>query len=180
MHTAANPVQLHAPTIQPWLKPPRGWWKINVDATIKTGEGIGLGMVIRDHMGAVIVVRCIWVSKVNSIEVAEGLACQEGLLLAREFGGTKMIVETDSQTIKCKLASKNDDLSYVGEVIRSVQMEALHLEDVIYSWARRIANMMAHSLARLAISSTHFRFYTGSIPDIVVEGLPSCESYVLI
>ncbi|KAH6836877.1 hypothetical protein C2S53_008589 [Perilla frutescens var. hirtella] len=108
-------------------------------------------------------------------EIAEGLACQEGLVLAKEYGGTKIILETDCQKIYHTLCSDHEDFSYQGAVCQSIRREAAHLEQVIFSWARRSANGVAHSLAKLASCNSAFFYYTGAIPDTVWSDFPPAE-----
>lgn len=57
----------------------------------------------------------------------------------------------------------------MGEIIQSIRSEACHFEEVIYSWARRTVNRVAHALAKLAIGNSFFYAYTGYIPDVILE-----------
>ncbi|KAH6775310.1 hypothetical protein C2S52_012871 [Perilla frutescens var. hirtella] len=106
-----------------WQPPEEGVWKVNVDATTQPGVGVGIGIVIRTGHGKIVVTRCKRLKSLCSAEMAEGLACQEGLVLAREFGGRRLILETDCQLIHRLLQKTDDDLSYVGEICQSIRIE---------------------------------------------------------
>ncbi|KAH6759016.1 hypothetical protein C2S51_019251 [Perilla frutescens var. frutescens] len=84
---------------EPWTKLWIGAWKINVDAAFDAEKGIGIGIVLRDWEGRLLVTRCRWIQSFFEVEIAEELACQEGLVLAREMGDERVILETDCQAI---------------------------------------------------------------------------------
>ncbi|KAH6771031.1 hypothetical protein C2S52_015834 [Perilla frutescens var. hirtella] len=110
-----------------WLPPPEDVWKVNVDASFKENGDYGIGVVIRNSRSRVIVSRCKGGKNVMSAEAAEALACQE---------------------VYQALTADKDDWSYCGEVVSSVRHAATHFEKVVFSWARRKANSMAHSVGQ--------------------------------
>ncbi|KAH6762634.1 hypothetical protein C2S52_020067 [Perilla frutescens var. hirtella] len=122
-------------TIGPWQKPDEDYWKINVDAALQLA-GVGLGVVIRDSTGKLIIFRCRKVNVRCSTDANEGLVCQESILLAKEYGGRKIIVEMDCHIIIQQVNSEREDLSYKAVIINSIRKEVSHFEDVRYSWAR--------------------------------------------
>ncbi|KAH6808137.1 hypothetical protein C2S51_029245 [Perilla frutescens var. frutescens] len=99
----------------------------------------------------------------------------EGLLLAKEMGCMKLILETDCQSIYFQLKSEVTDWSYRGAMCDSIRNVASQFDEVRYSWARRTANLMAHSLAKLAISNNVFFSYTGALPSTVLSNIPPDE-----
>ncbi|KAH6772191.1 hypothetical protein C2S51_010595, partial [Perilla frutescens var. frutescens] len=58
-------------------------------------------------------IRCTRMLTQVEVEVAEALACQAALVLAREWGDRKIILETDCQKVFQNLCSEREDLSYV-------------------------------------------------------------------
>ncbi|RLN33118.1 hypothetical protein C2845_PM03G03460 [Panicum miliaceum] len=67
-----------------------GWVKINVDGTFseQTGEA-GVGVVIRDHLGKVLLAAWRVIFDASSVEEVEALACKEDVLLAAEWQETQ-------------------------------------------------------------------------------------------
>ncbi|KAH6795437.1 hypothetical protein C2S51_036423 [Perilla frutescens var. frutescens] len=158
-----------------WQKPPIGVWKVNVDASVKESGDVGLGIIIRDHQGNPIVSRCKKISAKFAVDIAEGFACHEGLMLAREFRRSKIIVESDCLEIQQQLHGEVEDLSYRGALCQSIRMEARSFEQVTFSWAKRTANAMTHSLANLAVSNPAFFSFTGDVPGFIFSNVPSVE-----
>ncbi|KAK6163504.1 hypothetical protein DH2020_000368 [Rehmannia glutinosa] len=68
-----------------WRPPGLDKIKINSDASIISGEGTGLGVVLRDHKGQVVKTLFKFLDVEMEVEVAEALACREGLMLAKEL-----------------------------------------------------------------------------------------------
>ena len=59
-----------------WSKPPEGWVKLNVDGAWREADGTGgAGMILRDHVGAVIFASCRFLPRCASPLEAELSAC---------------------------------------------------------------------------------------------------------
>ncbi|KAL5821868.1 hypothetical protein ACOSQ3_023750 [Xanthoceras sorbifolium] len=70
------------PLFSVWTAPPIGFFKLNVDASIHVASSIiGLGALIRDANGAVILSAATKIRKLASVELAEALAIKFGLSL---------------------------------------------------------------------------------------------------
>ncbi|KAK6162031.1 hypothetical protein DH2020_001872 [Rehmannia glutinosa] len=69
-----------------WTPPMNDVIKINSDALIREEEGTGIGVVLRDCRGRVIRTIIQLRSSVYGGDVAEALACREGMKLAKELG----------------------------------------------------------------------------------------------
>lgn len=63
--------------------------------------------------------------------MAEALACQEGIRLAREFGDGNVQLGTDRCSVQLLLQKMNEDMSYVGEITKPMK-KLSHFDNVIY------------------------------------------------
>ncbi|KAL8557142.1 hypothetical protein ACS0TY_004555 [Phlomoides rotata] len=144
-----------------WKPPAAGVWKINVDASVQRGVGESIAGVLRNSSGVVywcFANRCVGIFEVY---VAEALTLEKGLELGRMHGIDNVVLESDSQLVIRALLHPKLDLSYFGKVIRNISDQGRLLGDVIFSWARRQANTVAHKLACFAFScdSPFFAFH---------------------
>jgi hypothetical protein len=65
-----------------WDKPPDGWIKCNVDASFLKEEQNGAwGVVLRDHMGNILLSAWDVITHCQSAAMGEAIACLEGLKL---------------------------------------------------------------------------------------------------
>ena len=62
-----------------WQAPASGWIKINTDGAFSEASGeAGIGVIIRNHLGQVILSGWKYIDKGGSVEQVEALACREG------------------------------------------------------------------------------------------------------
>ncbi|KAL8501207.1 hypothetical protein ACS0TY_020674 [Phlomoides rotata] len=113
---------------------------MNSDASCRSGIGAGVGCVLRDHGGIVLGVSVDIIETDLSIEIAEVVAVRGGMFLAMEKGGAN---------IGCRGGFSNDCKSF---------------DEVSFSWVRRNANYVAHSLGQFIFSCDE-PFTSSSIPD---------------
>jgi hypothetical protein len=79
-----------------WLKPEMGWMKINSDGALDLAGGrVGVGVIVRDHMGEFVVAECRKYEHITDPGTTELLACRDALMLAKARGWTHVVVETD-------------------------------------------------------------------------------------
>ncbi|PON60600.1 Ribonuclease H-like domain containing protein, partial [Parasponia andersonii] len=75
------------PSTRYWRPPGFGALKVNVNAAFsKDGNSIGVGMVIRDHLGSVRAALSTRLQGAYSVFLAECVAVREGLRFAIEHG----------------------------------------------------------------------------------------------
>lgn len=94
-----NPHQ--AASTQPsWKPPPEGWFKMNVDAAIKTKDQlIGLGIAIRNHKGEFITAAMKKSRYYGSIASAEAEVAHWGLEIAENAARIPLIIESNCQKL---------------------------------------------------------------------------------
>ncbi|XP_074303016.1 uncharacterized protein LOC141637437 [Silene latifolia] len=154
-----------------WIPPPGEFVKINVDAGVKEGEGVGTGIVCRDGNGQV-----MWgVSQVREVRwevpVAEAMAILDGLEEAKRRGLHRVVVESDCLQVIEALRRKDQGRSIFSLIIEDILSLSSTFISVIWSHTSRINNSVAHVLA-------HFR--QGSVGKSVWDELlpPRADSAV--
>ncbi|WVZ69136.1 hypothetical protein U9M48_017972 [Paspalum notatum var. saurae] len=84
-----------------WILPESGWIKINVDGAFDdNSKEAGIGVIIRDESGQVLLSSCRYVYAGSDAEEIEALACKEGLSLEAEWINKRAILETDCKSVK--------------------------------------------------------------------------------
>ncbi|KAL5847316.1 hypothetical protein ACOSQ3_010840 [Xanthoceras sorbifolium] len=83
-----------------WIPPDEGFVKVNSNAAIDISRGmVGLGWVVRDSEGFVLLSAVKPVMGGFSLEVAEVLAVLTALQVARDSGFNRVILDMDASTI---------------------------------------------------------------------------------
>ena len=135
-----------------WIPPPIGQLKLNVDAAcFSTSNRTGIGAVLRDNKGAVVVAFTKRLASPFAPLVAETTAVREGLRLMMANGLRAAYVETD-----CLVVSKaiNNDISIpvIDSVISDINSLLLELGSGSCHYIPRAGNEVAHTLAQESIT----------------------------
>jgi ribonuclease HI len=154
-----------------WSPPPEGTVHVNVDAAIfSSSRQMGIGVVIRNHMGECLTACSELLAEVTSPELAEALAVRRALSLADEEGFRKLQVVSDCLSVVQRINSSMVDRSHVGVVVRDIKDLANSFSSILFNHVHRESNGAAHILARSAerfISSTFRNF----VPDCIRKTL---------
>jgi ribonuclease HI len=154
-----------------WTPPPKGSVYINTDAAIfSTSRQMGVGVVIRNHLGECLAACSELIYEVTAPELAEALAVRRAVSLAGDEGFGKLQVVSDCLSVIQRINSTMVDRSSVGVIIQDIKSLASNFESISFSHVRRQCNESAHILARLAesfISSTFRNF----APDCIRQSL---------
>ncbi|KAF8740822.1 hypothetical protein HU200_013702 [Digitaria exilis] len=128
-----------------WKPPPQGYYKVNVDGSYvaQIGEA-GVGVIIRDSLGGVILTAWRVVFRCSGAVEAEARACVEGLRLAAQWAQGPVILESDCARIVGTLQKKEDSWSIVQ--------------------VKRECNSVANNLAHLARRNVHSAVWLGQAP----------------
>ena len=123
-----------------------------------------MGIVIRDELGVVKASSAQLVKATVSPLVAEAMAVLCGIHLALDSGLCPFQVETDSLSVVNLVIKGCPPLGDVGTVIGDILalLDTLPACSVIF--APRKANVVAHCLARLALSSDFDVFWSDFVP----------------
>ncbi|WVZ77211.1 hypothetical protein U9M48_025103, partial [Paspalum notatum var. saurae] len=134
-----------------WSKPAASWTKINVDGSYVARSGkAGVGVVARDHTGAIIFTSWRVLFGCTSAEEAEARACIEGLRLATQWSYGPVVLESDCARLVKALQAADVDKSEMYFLIA----EAREFGGTLPAWrvskVKREDNRVAHELAQLA------------------------------
>ncbi|XP_060672680.1 uncharacterized protein LOC132803507 [Ziziphus jujuba] len=131
-----------------WRKPTAGFIKVNSYATMRS-NGCFLAIIARNEEGKVLSIHS-FKSKVSIPEVAELEAIAKAMHRAQVHGWTKMIFETDAQTVIKALHMKDRSLiQWASESLFSnIMLNISSFQIVKFSWAPRIANNLAHNVSK--------------------------------
>jgi hypothetical protein len=89
-------LQRRAENQKKWAKPPPGWMKLNVDGAWESLDNRGgVGMILRDEEGHIIVSACSNLEMCASPLEAEAIACKQGVALALQHTNLPLLVESD-------------------------------------------------------------------------------------
>ncbi|KAK2661402.1 hypothetical protein Ddye_007935 [Dipteronia dyeriana] len=126
--------------------------KINSIVAISPSDKVvGLGIVIHDHEGRIMASYAQNLSIALSPQTIEAAAILRGLDLAVEVGLYPAIVESDALTVVNLINYKSSPLTEIGLVI----LDIIHLLDsfsfVYFCHVSRVANTVAHSLAKVTL-----------------------------
>jgi ribonuclease HI len=153
-------------------KPIQGWFKCNVDAGFhKELSKTSTGWCVRDHMGRFIRVETTWMDGNCSIIEGESIALLKALHAMEQQGITHVILESDFKNVVDAISHLRGGNSEFSHLILQINNVLSRNPNFVVKFIKRQANMVAHSLARAAISwSSHCTF----------ETLPLCISTLLI
>ncbi|KAL2892759.1 DNA mismatch repair protein MutS [Bienertia sinuspersici] len=124
-----------------WKAPAREWYKINSDAALLDGNKAGLGAVMRDYLGDVLVSICDQVEEVYEADVAEAMAARQALKIGLEAGLRRITLESDCLKPINHLGAKIVEATSFGS-----------------------GNQVAHCLAKLSSSLGELRVWMEEVP----------------
>ncbi|KAL2928741.1 hypothetical protein RDABS01_019525 [Bienertia sinuspersici] len=130
-----------------WSVPPHGWVKVNTDAYVPNNGRVGLGVVIRDERGNVLVagVRKI---EPTEVEMAEAQAALYGVSLARRMGFNKVILEADALRVTMAVKSLAEGCSPIFLIYDDIHKICNSFDFFQCNHVKRSGNVVAHRIAR--------------------------------
>lgn len=154
-----------------WSKPPEGFLKLNVDASIDSTNGkMGFGCVIRDEHGKFVAARGIQWNGVFSPREAEATAIREALSWIKSLSLDKVYIETDSLQVVNSLNSFLGESSF-HVILNDIKNVLCDFSHVFLSFVKRSANGVAHAIARQAVSSTGCSEWLSVSPPFLCNAL---------
>ncbi|KAI5000327.1 hypothetical protein ZWY2020_004916 [Hordeum vulgare] len=113
---------------------------------------MGVGIVIRSHLGLMLATKRRYVDQVVNPELAEPIAMRCALQFAEEVGFQRIIVASDCATLTSKVTSPMMDRSQIGVVVFDIKSRAPKFESCLFTNVSWSCNMATHVLAK---SSEH-------------------------
>lgn len=109
-----------------WIPPPSGSVKINVDATLSKNTTIAAcAAVARYEIGDFLGASGVVFEGVTEAEIAEALACHEGLALASDINTSNIRLASDFLTVVKNI--HGDGIGRYGHIIREIKVRILRL-----------------------------------------------------
>ncbi|CAI9785388.1 unnamed protein product [Fraxinus pennsylvanica] len=153
-----------------WKPPDFNFLKLNVDgATFKELDKAGIGAVLRDHSGQVIMAMSKIENSVEESEVIELLAIFRGMQFCANMGIHNLTVESDSKLVIEALQTDSMLNSSLGVLYHEGKRLATQFVNCKYSHTFKECNMVAHKLARYAKLVDDVNIWLDSIPDYVYQ-----------
>jgi hypothetical protein len=130
-----------------WVLPLEGTVFVNVDkATFASTRKMGVGIVVRDHNGNIIVACGEQINEVIIPEMVEALAIRRAISFSLDEGFSRVIIGLDCLVVQ-RIGSSMSDRSLCGPVIEDVKL-AKSLESCVFHHVYGVLNVAAHNLAR--------------------------------
>ncbi|XP_057794033.1 uncharacterized protein LOC131010509 [Salvia miltiorrhiza] len=125
--------------------------RIQCDAAIGEGVGIGFGAAMFDVDNGLLGVRWGFTPGVFTAEEGEARAILESLQLCEEKGRGDAILETDCQTLYWKLINREEDLSTLGDTLNEIFLRTDSMQQISWSWTSRANTFVVDRLAKHAL-----------------------------
>ncbi|CAN6318053.1 unnamed protein product [Urochloa humidicola] len=133
-----------------WIPPPPGFVKINVDAALaKNSTKVSMAAIARNEAGNFMGASALVVEGISDPEMAEAMACREGMALASDLVLQKFKLATDCLNIIRNL--HGTAMGAYGHVVREIKARAADFNDVNFVHEGREANADAHRLAKWSL-----------------------------
>jgi len=124
----------------------------------------GLGAIIRDEMGLVMVSAEWEMSGYGDAQLAEAYALLQTVRLAIDCGFKRMVFEGDNEKVFNLVQNDISDIrSYLGRILNEIQKLQSQIDTCRFSVISRAANSVAHNLAHLAHSDPN-RIWIEEVP----------------
>nr|XP_023928427.1 uncharacterized protein LOC112039753 [Quercus suber]POE90863.1 hypothetical protein CFP56_26509 [Quercus suber] len=149
---------------------PQGWFKANVDGAIfKENNSTGIGVVVHDSQGWVLVALSEKVEGVQEVEVIETLAIRWAIRFAIETSFNCVIIESDSLEVVKAIQDTADSTCHIRHIIEDVKQLAKAMKNCYFLHTKREANQVAHTLALNAIHVDTVLAWLEEIPPYVSD-----------
>jgi ribonuclease HI len=155
-----------------WEKPQFGWFKCNIDAGFyKDANKTTAGWCLRDHVGRFIAAGTTWLNGNYSVIEGEAIALLEAMKAMEQRWIANVIFETDAKSVVDAIQYFHGGNSEFSLLISHISNFLSNGQNFVVKFIKRQANMVAHSLARAAISWAN---------RCTFETIPTCISSMLI
>ena len=146
--------------------------KVNFDGVVfREIEEAGLGVVVRDSHGKVLVALAEKIKLPSSSDEVEALAVVRAITLAMDLNLPSFIVEGDSEVVILALRKEDESFSSFCHLICSIKHYLAFCNCFSFSHTRRLGNSLAHSLAKLARTIDGFSLWMEDVPPQVADVL---------
>ncbi|XP_042962682.1 uncharacterized protein LOC122296954 [Carya illinoinensis] len=156
-----------------WKAPAKDQVKVNWDAALKIKEGrMGIGVVIRDENGDVMVSLCSQRRNVRDPLVAELQALRQAMKLCADLNITDVIFEGDALKVVKAVNNPESSWEWHGQVVEDIKKVLRNRISWKVIHAYRESNYVAHFLAKFSFTVNEDRIW-------MEEGSEGMQVYVL-
>ena len=155
-----------------WKPPPHSAYKLNFDAAVFMGlDRFGVGAVIRNDKGEVMVAMSAKGPKKNCSKEVEMLACRKAIEFAMVAEFFELVIEGDNSNVMHAISSLKADKSFLGNVVGDIQQMICGLHWVNIDSTRRGGNKVAHVLVQHARTIIDDMYWMEYLPPLAMEAL---------
>jgi hypothetical protein len=151
-----------------WKAPPQGWLKANWDAGLDRKNGrVGLGVVIRDHLGK------MWAAKSQTRHgfldpsAAEAWAARMAVQLCIEMGTRQVQLEGDAMNVIAAINAEGGDTGEWGQITGDIHCLLRNFSQWEMKYTCRGNNKVAHALAHFAVTDVMDMVWFYTPPDCI-------------
>ncbi|KAL2899874.1 hypothetical protein RDABS01_024956 [Bienertia sinuspersici] len=148
-----------------WSPPATGVLRINTDAAVMEGIGVGLGAVVRDEKGTVVAAGVQRVGRHMKVDMAEAMAMRFGLTMALELGFVTVELESDALEVVRAVNLCSFGRNPLGLILEDIVEMSNACNSFSISHVRRCGNTVAHSVARLYPENGYKQVFVDSFPQ---------------
>ena len=153
-----------------WKPPPLDVFKINFDGAVFVEENCsGVGVIIRNREGLVLAAMTEKIPQLLKPIEIEARAATRALEFAREVGISAAVLEGDSLLVIKALETKDVGLAPFGLLIQDAYNFIPAFSLLSYSHTKREGNLVAHDLAKLAVTIPNCVVWMEDVPPEVVD-----------
>ncbi|XP_057423561.1 uncharacterized protein LOC130717370 [Lotus japonicus] len=147
---APRPAATKNTTPPKWKAPPRGFYKLNVDAAIRRNLGTGLGAIIRNEKGESMAAATWLIEEIEDPSLVEAAGIKWALRWTKEMGFDRVLVETDSVLFVNQWERSQTGISYFADIVKECKHLSYAFSLCTVSHVKRDCNVVADFLANLA------------------------------
>ncbi|XP_059450890.1 uncharacterized protein LOC132181669 [Corylus avellana] len=156
-----------------WVPPPVGYVKINWDSSIKQSRNqMGVGVIVRDHTGKVLAIQCATKCSITHAPPAEAIGAWTAVNYARRMDYQNVVFEGDAMEIVRALNNEGNCWTTYGQIVNAAKAEIVQHTGWVVQYVSRLANRVAHRIAKAAFMYGEGREWKEDFPFNVQEPSP--------
>ncbi|KAL2936143.1 3-methyl-2-oxobutanoate hydroxymethyltransferase [Bienertia sinuspersici] len=132
-------------------------------------EQTGIGAVMRDAEGDVMMAMCQTIEGSHEVEVKEAMVAKQALIIAIEGGLFRVLLETDNLKLSQHIKKKRVDRNNFGTIVKDILGLSERCESFKVSHVKRSGNMVAHQLAKVSKKYGEMRVWVEEAPEEVQD-----------
>lgn len=151
-----------------WSLPHPPGFKVNVDGAIfENLSAVGIGVVVRDHLGSVRAALSMKIQGLLGPLETEAKAMEEGLRFAWDRGLRTASFEGDSLVVYQSLTGLATPSASISNIISGVLLQVSRFNECHFSFIWRSGNKVAHGLAQYARHLSDSRIWLEETPSFI-------------